>query len=95
MEHSPRNESSTEVQEPARLSWFDQPSNVRKIVVGLIAICVLLVLADFLYTNDHPYFSLETVFGFQAWVGFIAFVVIVFLGRLLRPIVRREENYYD
>jgi len=37
----------------------------------------------------------ESMFGFQAWVGFIAFVVIVFLGRLLRPIVRRRENYYD
>jgi hypothetical protein len=77
------------------MSWFDQPNNVRKIVVGLVVICILLVLSDLLYTNDHPYFSLETVFGFQAWVGFIAFVVIVFLGSLLRPIVRREENYYD
>jgi hypothetical protein len=95
MQNSPGNEPSHGGRETSPMSWFDHPTNVRKIVIGLIVICCIALLSDFLYTNDHPHFSLETVFGFQAWVGFLAFVVIVFLGRLLRIIVRREENYYD
>ena len=27
--------------------------------------------------------------------GFVAFVVVVFLGRFLRVFVKREEGYYD
>ena len=87
--------SSVDGDHPIDSSWFDQPSNVRKIIIGLVVLCVCLVFADLFYTNDHPYFAVETFFGFQAWVGFLAFVVIVFLGRFLRLIVRREENYYD
>lgn len=95
MQNSSLHESSHEGQESPQPSWFDNPANVRKIIIGLIVICGIALLSDLLYTNDHPHFSLETVFGFQAWVGFLAFVVIVFIGRFLRIIVRREENYYD
>lgn len=95
MQTTPVHESSQGGREASRTSWFDNPANVRKIVIGLIVICGIALLSDLLYTNDHPHFSLETIFGFQAWVGFLAFVVIVFLGRFLRTIVRREENYYD
>ena len=63
---------------------------------ALVLACVALVLADLFYENPNPHFpKWENVFGFQAWFGFIAFVIIVFLGRLLRVIVRRPEDYYD
>jgi hypothetical protein len=94
MQNSQANESPTTT-ESAEKAWFDKPGNIRMLIGALIVVCIGLVLADFMYTNDHPYFAWESIFGFQAWVGFIAFVVIVFLGRLLRPIVRRRENYYD
>lgn len=75
-------------------SWFER--NVNAIIIGLSVACVLVVLADLLYTNDHPHFEpYETFFGFQAWFGFIAFVAAVFAGRLLRMIVHRDEGYYD
>ncbi|TWU37807.1 hypothetical protein Q31b_45960 [Novipirellula aureliae] len=77
-------------------SWFERPSNINKMVIALVVVCVLLVLADFFYTNPHPHFpAWENVIGFQAWFGFIAFVVVVFLGRLLRIFVSRPEDYYD
>ena len=95
MQNSQANESSSAESESASKGWFDKPGNVRKLIIALIIVCIGLVFADLLYTNDHPYFAWESIFGFQAWVGFIAFVVIVFLGRLLIPIVRRPENYYD
>lgn len=95
MQNSPTNESPTAEPKSAEKGWFDKPENIRKLIIALVVVCIGSVFADLFYTNDHPYFGWESIFGFQAWVGFIAFVVVVFLGRLLRPIVRRPENYYD
>ncbi|TWU60683.1 hypothetical protein Poly51_09640 [Rubripirellula tenax] len=76
-------------------SWFERPQNIKKLTGALVVSCVVLVIADGFYENPHPHFDLETSFGFQAWFGFIAFVVIVFLGRLLRLIVSKPEDYYE
>lgn len=76
-------------------SWFERPRNVSLLITLLCIACAGLVLADLFYENPHPHFPVETSFGFHAWFGFIAFVAVVFLGRLLRLIVRRDEDYYD
>lgn len=77
-------------------SFFERPENVRRLIWGLVAACVLLVLADFFYTNPHPHFEpLETSLGFQAWFGFLAFAVVVFLGKMLRLVIMRDEDYYE
>lgn len=76
-------------------SWFERPRNVNLLIALLCIACGGLVLADLLYENPHPHFSIESSFGFHAWFGFVAFVAVVFLGRGLRLIVRRDEDYYD
>lgn len=76
-------------------SWFERPANINLMIGALVIACIALVLADLFYTNPHPHFDIETTFGFQAWFGFVAFVVIVFLGRLLRLIVSQPEDYYE
>jgi len=88
------NEPMTDHPPPLDPSWFERPKNVRLIITALVVVCVGLALADFFYTNPHPHFGIETSFAFQAWFGFVVFVVIVFLGRLLRMIVSRSEDYY-
>jgi hypothetical protein len=81
---------------PSDPSWFERPQNIRRMIIGLVVVCVLLVLADLFYENPHPHFGkVETFFGFQAWFGFIAFVAVVFLGTLLRPLIKKPEGYYD
>jgi hypothetical protein len=95
MQNGQVNESPAGGLEPPEQGWFDKPKNINRLIRLLIGVCLALVLADLFYTNNHPHFEWETVFGLQAWIGFIAFIVIVFLGRLLRLIVRRPENYYD
>ena len=77
-------------------SWFEKPANIRMMIIALIVVCVGLVLAEFTYTNDHMHFEkYERIPGFQAAFGFIAFVVIVFLGMGLRLFIMRDEDYYD
>lgn len=76
-------------------SWFERPQNINRMIYALVAICLALVALDKSYSHEHTHFDIESVWGFQAWFGFIAFVAIVFLGRGLRVIVRRAEDYYD
>ena len=74
--------------------WLDNPANVRNLSIGLIVACVALMLLD-LVIHKHPHFPIENWFGFYGFFGFISFTVIVFAGKVMRLIVRREEDYYE
>lgn len=84
-------------------SWFE--SNVNLIIVGLILACVLTVIAQValpvlgfpMFDEHHPahFPRYENMIGFQAMFGFAAFVIVVFLGKGLRTIIKRKEDYYD
>ena len=79
---------------------FLDPGKRRRLLLGLVAGCAFLVVIDLvLYLVDfdkHPYFRWEQWPGFYAAFGFVACVLIVLLARfVLRPLVRRDENYYD
>jgi hypothetical protein len=76
-------------------SWFEKRGNIRMMIGALVVACIGLGLADLFYKNDHAHFDIEKSFAFQAWFGFVVFVVIVFLGIALRPIIKRDEDYYD
>ena len=77
-------------------SWFEKPSNIRMMIIGLVVVCILLFLAEFTYENHHAHFpKYENIKGFQALFGFVAFIVVVFLGMGLRLIIKRDEDYYD
>ena len=74
--------------------WLDKPSNINKIIYVLYASCAGLLLLDFIY-HKHTYFQFEHWFGFYAWFGFLAYTAIVMSAKLLRKIIKRQENYYD
>lgn len=87
---------NTENKTPDDPSWFEKKSNIRLMKIGLVVFCVLLLLAQLTYKNDHAHFpEYENFFGFEAIFGFVAFVVVVFLGMGLRLIIERDEDYYD
>jgi hypothetical protein len=79
---------------PTEKSWFERPRNINLMIAGLAIVCAATVVAQ-LFFEPHGHFTLEDSFGFQAWFGFVAFVVIVYLGRGLRLLVGRKEDYYD
>ena len=90
---------STDPATPAKgPSWWER--NVRLIEIALLLACAATLgyqaIFGLGYDEHHPaHFPQEEWFGFQAAFGFVAFVVVVFLGRFLRLIVMRKEDYYD
>ena len=77
-----------------RTYWLDDPRNVKKIVYALFGICALLFGAD-LFVHKHPHFFFEEWFGFFALFGFFACVALVLAAKVLRVLLKRDEDYYD
>ena len=73
---------------------FDNPRNV-KIFLFLFYASLLILLFAELFVEKHPYFKFEGFFNFSAIFGYLAGVVIIFLARIFRKLVSRDENYYD
>lgn len=74
---------------------FDKPQNVQRVLYGLYASLILLLALE-PFIHKHPYFSWERWPGFFAIFGFVACVLLVLAAKyILRPLVKREEDYYD
>ncbi len=96
-------ETENSKHEPGDKTWFEK--NVNLIIVGLVVACVLTVVAQLvlpmmgypMFDDHHPahFPGIEDVIGFQAFFGFASFVAVVFLGKFLRLIIMRKEDYYD
>ena len=61
---------------------------------GLIAVGAVLIVLEFI-VHRHGEVAAEDLPLFPAIYGFVAFVIIVFIGIGLRKLVMRSEDYYD
>ena len=73
---------------------FDKPRNVNRLLGVFYALCGLLFVLDFII-HRHASRDWEQLPGFYAIYGFVAFVVLVLVAKLLRKLVMRREDYYD
>lgn len=73
---------------------FDNPRNVSRFFKGFYAICILLLLLDFVL-HRHIMYTWEDFTGFYAFFGFVACVTLVLTAKQLRKILKRKEDYYD
>jgi uncharacterized membrane protein len=74
---------------------FDNPKNVQKVLYSLFVSLVLLLALE-PFVHKHSYFAWEKWFGFFAIYGFVACVLLVLAAKyILRPLVKRDEDYYD
>lgn len=81
--------------EPEKKHIFDDPRNVKRIVLILFMICGLSVVAEF-FVHLHPEHPWEkSVFNFYSLYGFIACVMLVLIAKMLRYFIMRKEDYYD
>jgi len=76
------------------LSGIDKPRNVTRLFYLLLAVCIALGLADFLY-HKHGYFAVEEFPAIYGLFGFVAYAAVIFLAKGLRLIIRRPEDYYE
>lgn len=65
-----------------------------RIAWGLGIACVLIAIADWLYTK-HPHVSFEAWFNFYGFFAIVATVAVLLLCFALRPLLERKEDYYE
>ncbi|MFH1479668.1 MAG: hypothetical protein ABIG67_00235 [Pseudomonadota bacterium] len=74
---------------------FDEPNNV-KILMRCFYTSLLILLIIELFVSKHPHFHWEEWPEFYAVFGFVACVVLVVAAKyILRPLMKRREDYYD
>jgi len=76
------------------LTIFDNPKNVKRLRMGFFVALVLVLIAES-FVEMHGAFSVEHFYGFYAVYGFISYVVLIFVAKVLRKITIRKEDYYD
>lgn len=74
---------------------FDKPENVKKVLIIFFSSLLVLLAVDF-FVHKHAYFPWEEWPEFYAVFGFVACVVLVLAAKyILRPMVKRDEDYYE
>ena len=76
------------------LTIFDNPKNVKRLRMGFFIALVLLLIAES-FVEMHGEFSVEHFYGFYAVYGFISYVLLIFVAKILRKIIMRRGDYYD
>lgn len=74
--------------------FLTQPKTIKLLWWGFVLILALTVLADFA-VKHKAYFGVDGTFGFAAWFGFIACVLIVVISKAFGVIFKRPDTYYD
>lgn len=78
-----------------RKYFFDEPKNVKKFFTVFYVIVIIFLFAE-LFIHKHVYFPWEEYPFFYASFGFVAFVFLIIIAKhILRPIVKRKEDYYN
>ncbi len=62
--------------------------------VSALAVLAGLVWAERVI-HRHPHFRIEETYGFFPIIGVGSVVAVVLVSRLVRLLLRREEDYYD
>ena len=76
------------------ITLFDNPKNVKRLLnVFYLALAVLLLVDVFI--QKHADFPWEGTMNFFAVYGFVSYVALIFIAKLLRRVIRRREDYYD
>lgn len=76
------------------LTLFDNPRNVKRfLLVFYICLIVLLLIDPFI--DKHGDFDWENVPAFFAAYGFVSCVLLIFIAKIMRFWIKRDENYYD
>ena len=76
------------------LKIFDKPENVKRFLRFFYASLVVLLVVD-LFIHKHADFPWEAATDFFAVYGFVSCVLLIFIAKILRSLIKRDENYYE
>ena len=76
------------------LRIFDDPRNVKRLLAVFYASLVVLLIVDF-FIHKHGDFPWEEATDFFAVYGYVSCVLLIFIAKLMRIFIKRNENYYD
>lgn len=74
--------------------WLARPETIRRLWMVLTGALALEVLAQLAFPVES-HFGIDGIFGFAAWFGFGACVVLVVIAKTLSVFVKRPDTYYD
>ena len=90
--------------------WLDSAENVRKVIRWFYGLCVLIILADLIFSlgwhkhaalaEELSLHAIETLPAFYGIYGFLACVALVYVSKVMRGwkgknILMRSENYWE
>ncbi|MPZ55430.1 MAG: hypothetical protein GEU91_02820 [Rhizobiales bacterium] len=73
--------------------WLTRDTTVRRLWIAFVVILAVLVLLD--VTRHEAHFTLEAIFGFGAWFGFLSCVALIVFAKALGVFLKRPDTYYD
>lgn len=76
------------------LTLFDNPKNVKRFLFIFYGCLLVLLLID-PFIHKHAEFEWEAAPGFYAAYGFVSCVLLIFIAKILRLWVKRDEDYYE
>ena len=96
MQNAEYGNPKSKIQNPkSKVYLFDKPKNVKILLRCFYASLLVLLIIEF-FVHKHPHFAWEGWLEFYAVYGFVACVVLVVAAKyILRPLMKRREDYYD
>jgi hypothetical protein len=76
------------------LKLFDDPKNVKRLLGIFYASLVVLLVVDF-FIHKHAEFPWEDAPNFFAVYGFVSCVLLIYIAKVLRIFIKKDEKYYD
>jgi hypothetical protein len=73
--------------------WLVRRTTIRRLWMAFIITLVCVVAVDPL--RDESHFTIEALFGFGAWFGFLSCVGLVVFAKALGALTKRPDTYYD
>ena len=76
------------------LKLFDNPKKNKRVMIIFLVSLVVILIVD-LFVHKHAEFHWAGIPEFYALLGFVSCVLLIFIAKFLRMIIKRDENYYD
>lgn len=74
--------------------WLARPATIRLLWRAFFAVLALTVAAEFAVERE-VHFSVEGVFAFGAWYGFLACAALILAAKAIGLWLKRPDHYYD